>query len=243
MLPHHHLLISRLASRFLSKRVAGVTGNRQEVGLFIRLPDFLAEQYPSLGDEDTSPPHVTFFYSGEVTKGREEEWLTIVQGELSKLRGPVRAAVDGSVDYFEHADKGRTVAFTPVRFSHDLAAAKWNLRERLLEAGFEIKDRFPLVFKPHVTLAYLDGFDYRWRGQRPVGAWDFDEIEVWGLPQMFVIPLGSDAARPRWEAISISDDGEVKTRGEKLEEQAVSDKMAKRLAHRYLEITPPPFAD
>ena len=243
MLPHHHILISRLASRFLQNRIAGVIGDRQGVGLFIRLPEFLAEQFPSLGDEDSSPPHITLFYSGNVSVEREEEWLGIVQNELSALHGPIRAALDGSVDYFEHADKERTVAYAPVRFSADLAAFKWNLRGKLMDAGFEMEDWHPLVFRPHVTLAYLPGLDMKWEGVAPVGSWEFEEVEVWDLPKLVILPVNVSHSRPKWEAQAIPGRAPVTTKEEKRDDVAVTDKMAKRLARRYLEITPPPFVD
>jgi 2'-5' RNA ligase len=242
MLPHYNILIPRLAAVYLAQRTAGTTGNRTEVGLFIRLPQFMAEQFPSLGKEDTSPPHVTMLYSGDVPAKREQEWLHIVQGELSKIRGPVMAAIDGSVDYFTHADKGRRVAYSPVRFSHDLAAFKWNVRDKLMDAGFEVKDSFPLVFKPHVTLAYLEGTESTWIERHPIGSWEFSEIEVWGLPKPVVLSMDDlNGRRPKWDAFAIPDKGEPQSEEGKRQDFAVSEKRAKKLAKRYMEITPPPF--
>ena len=215
----------RIAAR--QKRKAGVTGDRSSVGLFIRLPKALAEQYPSLKPEDDSPAHVTFFYGGDVPAKRQAEWLEIVGRVLGEVRGPVRAVVDG-VDYFQHphTDPPRTVAFTPLRFSHDMAAIMWNVRDQLMDAGFEAKQYSPLVYRPHTTLGYLDGLGATWDGDVPRGDWMIEGIEVWGLPQMVVIPLGAAEGRNT----DLLAEGPPRTA------------MAERLAKRFLEAAHAPLA-
>ena len=52
-------------------------GNGDEVGLFFPLPKGLAVQFPSLGEEDKSPPHTTFLYVGSVPKERQSLFLNI----------------------------------------------------------------------------------------------------------------------------------------------------------------------
>lgn len=221
----------RLASKYLQ---ALESGDSTEVGLFIRLPDFLAEQYPSLGAEDTSPPHVTFLYSGVVEKDRQEEWLSICQQVLGGVRGPVRAACEGSVDTFKHAAQNRTVFFSPVRFSHDLAAIRWQLRDALLDSGFDVLDQNPLVYRPHVTLAYVSGLDVSWTGVRPRGAWEFDEVEVWGLPQVETLHFSSKK-RQKLDAVTYLDEPGVGPSD--LQRRLV----AKELATEYLRAPTVPF--
>ena len=157
------------------------TGDRTGVGLFIPLPRELADLYPDLGDEDKSTPHVTFLYVGDVTADREAEFLKTVDEVFSGMEGPVEAHLL-NLDYFSNPDKERRVAVTPVRFSRDLSDLRWRLREALTDAGFEVGDSFPLVYRPHVTLGYLEGLDAVYGGKVPKGHWVFDSIEIWGLP-------------------------------------------------------------
>jgi len=169
------------------------TGDGTAVGLFVPLPPALAAKFPSLGDVDRSPAHFTFLYVGTVQREQEPEFLDIVRGVVGSVVGPVRAELDG-IDHFVHPDKGRRVAVTPVRFDKDLAALKWNLREALMDAGFRVDDKFPLVYRPHVTIAYMDGLDAEWKGSVPTGGWSFSGMEVWGLPTLEAVPFGGSVA-------------------------------------------------
>lgn len=183
--------IARVASRFVQATSEGkTTGNRSRVGLFVPLPADLADLFPPLGENDTSPSHVTLLYVGEVTQDREEEFLEILRRVLSKEPGPVRAWLNG-VDKFLHPGAGREVFYAPVRFSRDFGMVRDRLTLELQTAGFEIKNSFPLAFTPHVTLGYVDGFDNRYVGDAPEGAWEFNSVQVWGLPSVEDIPLGT----------------------------------------------------
>ena len=164
-------------------------GNGTKVGFFIKLPKELAELFPDLGSEDQSPPHITFLYVGDVPEERRAEFHKVVEGAFEEIRGPVRAYLD-HLDHFVHPAQERNVAIVRARFSHDLSSLRWRLRERLIDAGFDVLDSFPLVYSPHVTLAYLPGRDSYWEKPVPRGWWDFDEIEVWGMPQVKKIPFG-----------------------------------------------------
>ena len=169
------------------------TGDGTKVGLFIPLPPELGEQYPDL-EEDDSPSHVTLLYVGNVPKEREAEFLGILSDTLAKEPGPIRAWTDG-VDTFTHADKDRTIFFTPIRFSRDIGEIKDRVRVALEEAGFDNVDRSPLAYFPHTTLEYRDGLvhEHGYGSDRfvPNGAWDFDTVQVWGLPKkVHDIPMG-----------------------------------------------------
>jgi len=165
------------------------TGDGSGVGLFIPLPDFLAEQYPDLSPHDTSPPHVTFLYVGEVPKDRTEEFVQIVGDVVQEMEGPVRGKLE-DLDHFVHPAMERKVGVTPVRFNDEMAELRWKVRDRLVDAGFEVADSFPLVYRPHVTLGYLDGLQSEYEGDVPQGSWDFDQIEIWGLPDVYGLPFG-----------------------------------------------------
>jgi tRNA nucleotidyltransferase/poly(A) polymerase/DNA topoisomerase IB len=176
------------AAKSSGQRVASAengkkTGDRTGVGLFIPLSDELGAHFPSLGDEDKSPPHTTFLYVGTVPKERDEEFLRITQNVVSDYRGPVQGHLSYQ-DYFLHPAKDRRVAVMRVRFSQDLAGLRWKLRDALLDAKFQVDDSFPLIYQPHVTLSYLDGLTATYVGVVPEGSWEFDGIEVWGLPKL-----------------------------------------------------------
>lgn len=157
------------------------TGYRDSVGLFIRLPEHLAEQFPSLAPEDNSPPHVTFLYVGKVAEEQDEVFLETVHKVFAEGMPTIKAKLIG-LEHFDHPDKERRVAHCAVRFSSPLSEIRSRLRSALEDAGIEVGDSFP-VYRPHVTLAYMPGLDSKYDGPVPEGEWEFDEIEVWGLPK------------------------------------------------------------
>ena len=169
------------------------------VGLFIPVPEPLSEQFPKLGKEDTSPPHVTLLYVGSVPKERQPEFKAVVSGALGREPGPVYASF-GEPDFFVQPDKGRRVWFSRVEFSKDVAAIRDRVWNALSEAGFDVQHSFPLSFVPHATLAYVEGDSHshaRWVGVVPKGAWSFDSVEVWGLgKEPVVVPLGVYGGQP-----------------------------------------------
>jgi tRNA nucleotidyltransferase/poly(A) polymerase len=58
------------------------------------------------------------------------------------------------------------------------------LREALLDAGFQVADSFPLVYRPHTTVAYLMGQDTVYEGDVPSGDCLLESVEIWGLPKL-----------------------------------------------------------
>jgi 2'-5' RNA ligase len=175
--------------RAASEKSAAERGNRSNVGLFIPLPEELAEEYP-VNEEDPSPPHVTLLYVGEVPKDREEEFIGIVSSVLMTEPGPIRAWTNG-VDKFVHPTDPQTVFFTPIRFSRDLGMIRDRITLALGAKGFPVANSFPLAYTPHTTLEYRPGTDHEhgYEGLVPDGAWEFSSIEIWGLPKVHEIPL------------------------------------------------------
>ena len=168
------------------------TGDRTGVGFFIPLPKEHAEKFPDLGEHDASASHVTFLHIGSIPAEDEQRFLDVSSRVFSELRGPVTAHME-PIEYFVHPDKERRVAVVPYRFSHDLAGIRWKLRDALMEAGFKVDDSFPLVFRPHSTLQYLPNLEDKFKGPVPEGSWDFNGIEVWGLPKVHEVPFGESA--------------------------------------------------
>lgn len=173
-----------------AKATGRKTGDGHGVGLFIPLPKTLAKKFPGLGENDDSPSHVTFLYIGDF-QGDEAEQDRLVETlrEILRRWWPGARATLGPVDYFVHEDKDRVVPHVTVDFDKDLSGFRHRVKQELSDGGFEVKDSFP-EYRPHVTLAYLPGLDGKWDGPVPKGSWDFDEMEVWGLPKVHKIKIG-----------------------------------------------------
>ena len=168
------------------------TGDGTRVGLFIPLPETLANQFPSK-EEDISPPHVTFLIVGSVPKNREQEFVDVVNTVLTKEPSPVRARVSG-IDRFVHAteEHQETIFFSQVTFSRDMAEVRDRVWMALESAGFVVGDQHPYAYTPHVTLAYVPGANRpSYQGPVPHGTWNFNGIHIWGLSKPYVVEMGS----------------------------------------------------
>ena len=172
-----------------TEKTAGET-SWKEVGVFIPLPEELSGQFPTLS-EDSSKPHVTFLYIGEVPKGQGELLKKTVREFFLQERGPIMARLSG-VDYF--TGQTERVAYSKVHFSTDMGAMRDRLASKLQDAGFAIENKFPLAYAPHVTLSYMQNPHDRWNGNAPRGEWHFHEVELWGLTEAFSIPLGPESS-------------------------------------------------
>ena len=163
------------------------------VGLFFPLPDDLAKEFPSLGEMDDSPPHVTFLFVGE---GPEPEdvprFLDVVRAEVQNWPWQMTGELVG-LDYFHNPD--HTVAYDRVSFFNDMASLRLSMLRALESNGFKVEDSYPLAYRPHATLAYLAPGD-TYTGDVPRGSWTFNTVEVWGLGEDPVeIPVGNVAQR------------------------------------------------
>ena len=168
------------------------TGDGTGVGFFIPLSEALASQFPSLGDNDSSPPHCTFLYIGHINKDQEAKFLEISNQVFTDMGRSVR----GTLDYFEYflnAENESRVAVMRIRFNQHLDEVRWKLRDALMDAGIQVDDSFPLIYQPHATLEYIDSPDTPYKGPTPQGSWDFSNIEIWGLPKLHVIPFTQDS--------------------------------------------------
>lgn len=178
-----------LSSQRVAKATGTKTGDGESVGLFIPLPKDLAVKFPSLGENDTSPSHVTFLYIGDFKGKAQQDKLVEVLKDCCHRWWPLCEARLGKLEYFDHPDKNRRVPHVSVEFDKDLAGFKHRVKQELTDAGITVGDKFP-EYKPHVTLAYLPGMNGEWDGPVPQGSWKFDEMEVWGLPEVHKVKLG-----------------------------------------------------
>lgn len=160
-------------------------GDGSQVGVFAPLPPELAKQFPDK-KEDKSPPHVTLAYLGDVPNPEDQKRLVeSVKEFYARETGPIKARLMG-VDYFRQPQG--SVSYSRVVFVQDMGQMRDRLLSFLGDRGFKIQNNYP-VFTPHVTLAYNDAPDAVWDGKVPVGSWSFNQVEIWGLPQVHTIPL------------------------------------------------------
>lgn len=166
-------------------------GNGTQVGLFLPLPPSVASQFPDLGAEDTSPPHVTLLYVGAVPAEKEELFVSTLRPVLAKQAAPIIATLS-EPDYV-HPDKVRRVWHSRVRFSKDVAEIRDRAWLALEEAGFAVEHSYPLAFFPHVTLAYVPDANSHapWGGPVPKGSWEIRSVAVWGLREPVDLQLGT----------------------------------------------------
>lgn len=146
----------------------------ESYGLFIRVPQPLASEFPPL-TEDSSPPHITFLYIGNQVTDLDK-LIEDIRVALQDVKA-FRATLDG-VEYFRNET---TVPHIAIELQPDIRPDREQLKASLLEAGHTIQDHWP-TYNPHITLAYVPNADkdYEWDGIVPEGSFMVDEIELWG---------------------------------------------------------------
>lgn len=152
------------------------------VGVFLRLPDEIGSQFPPRGGDDSSRPHVTALYIGDVDPGRKDELARVIRESL-KDQAPFEAALAKEADYFppsEHSDN-KKVAIMPLESQvlHDINA---KLLKDVEAAGFETPHSYPR-YEPHATLEYLAPSKETFDGKVPAGHWTVDCLELWGFDE------------------------------------------------------------
>lgn len=148
-------------------------------GVFIRLPERIAKQFPNK-DEDDSPPHITVLFVGRLSAERAGDLLDAVRRGVEGF-----PAFDIEVtDYGEFvSDTGLVIShmIPRSREPHGVATGLTYLHRTVLDAvratGIDIQAH--PMFKPHVTLAYRKAEDGPYDGPRPQGAWTCSGVEVW----------------------------------------------------------------
>jgi 2'-5' RNA ligase len=152
--------------------------SNESVGCFITLPSELAKQYPSNGKqgEDTSPPHVTTFYIGDILPQFEEPMLEVMKQVCEnfkqfkiKIKKPKT---------FEN-DKGQIIYHSPI------VSPKLVVLNATLQKAFQLRQlpysrKWP-EFKPHCTIAYCDNKEQlkEYEHIQPEGEFMAENIWVW----------------------------------------------------------------
>lgn len=167
----------------------------ESVGIFLRVPEGLAERWPTeRGGDNDSPPHFTLLFVGEVPGERQQELMKLVE-DVARDHPPFPVKLANGVEWFTSFDEdleNREIAHkAPDGPSTDLMESLHNdLKRALEENDFEIR-HYPGGFKAHSTLRYCPTREYD--GEVPEGGWTADEIEVWGWEEDISFPLQGDS--------------------------------------------------
>jgi len=159
----------------------------EHVGLFLPLPERLARQYPADGKEgeDTSPPHVTLCYIGDVEEEKVAELETVLRRICTAIP-PLELTLMPPRTF--QNESGQTILHSGVdcpglELVHD------SIRTALERRGFNVEayDQF----RPHVTIEYIDpGERSRFDHLAPKGRWRADTVGFWVEDDHKDLPLG-----------------------------------------------------
>ena len=160
----------------------------EHVGLFIPLPERLARQYPPDGKEgeDSSPPHLTLVYIGDVPDDRIDE-LRAVLTRIVQAIPPLELKLQPPTTFKN--DEGQTILHSPV--SGPLLERAHNAIDGALKRrGFDVQGYDE--FKPHVTIEYVDpGAQPKFSYVEPKGQWVADSVGFWVGEDRRSLPFGS----------------------------------------------------
>lgn len=149
----------------------------EKIGIFLRLPDDLAETLPSISDRDPSPRHATLLIVGECDHDQLKGVIKACQEVAKTLESFDVELTD--FGEFKNA-KNETIAHLIPRADADTSFEEIHraLRDAVVKEGME-PAHYSGPFKPHVTIAYLpEGESFG--GERPEGKFKAEAFEVWG---------------------------------------------------------------
>lgn len=166
-------------------RAASAKVDADYSGVFLRVPAPLADEFPSLGKEDSSPPHSTLLFIGKVSDEEHERVVAAIRTVAERV-APFEVEM---TDYGEFTnDAGKTISHMIPRSRGDLSLGDLHrlLRKAVDGTGVESSHRDG-PFKAHVTLAYVEP-EKAYDGPRPNGTWKVAALEVWrsGSPETVI---------------------------------------------------------
>lgn len=147
----------------------------KDVFIYFPIPtETIDYEFPSLRPVDTSDPHVTFFYVGDLTSAQFEALVELVTKLFSSVHN-LEARFVG-LDWFSHPDK--TTFTSRITFNKDLVPIRDQIRWFLaIDLGLELVDYSPYVYFPHATLGYYD-LGMEWDGPVPRGSFLIDRVVI-----------------------------------------------------------------
>ena len=161
----------------------------KNVGIFVPLPEDIANQFPPEGKEgeDSSPAHVTVLYVGDLEDSEKQEELIDVVQKTASVLGSFEVNL-GRVEEFVN-DENQRVTHSPVE-GKDLHKLHNIMKGVLKFMKISFSDKYP-EYKPHVTIEYISkGEEERFGNVRPQGSWLIDHFWVWGADKPYMVKLG-----------------------------------------------------
>lgn len=187
-------IIERIIKGEVKKLLESKKKNQQpSTGLFIRIPEEIANQFPDDRlEKDDSPTHITFLYIGKNYSDEEKDkMIGVIHRVVSEM--PSCKAILNGVDYFQQDNT--VIPHIKIKFEPDIRAWKNKVWQALEKEGFDIEDGF-FDYNPHSTLAYIEDVsedeEYEWTGVVPTGEFEVKEIELWGLEKDHKFHLGQE---------------------------------------------------
>lgn len=161
----------------------------EHVGIFVPLPEDLAGQFPPEGKEgeDSSPPHITLLYVGDMKDPKEQKKMIDVVKKTVSALGPFEVSL-GIVKEFLN-EKNQRVTHSIVE-GEELHKLNNILKGVFKLVGIPFSDKYP-EYKPHVTIEYIEeDEEERFANTRPQGDWIVEHIWIWGADKPHMVRLG-----------------------------------------------------
>lgn len=184
----------RLDGLLWSRRADAVEGDGSRVGIFLRAPEVVDQMRGSLEPYDTTPAHVTLLVIGDV-RGREAELLAILQEEAAATRHDRLHLTMDARTLISPSQKLVTYQRVRMERGNHWGSGVGGFRERLVDrlqgpGGFHLSDHSPHDWLAHLTLSYDEDVKATSWAAPMSASWYVPEVEVWGLSEAVVLPLG-----------------------------------------------------
>lgn len=156
----------------------------ESVGVFATLPPEVSNQFPNK-DEDSSPPHITVCYIGDIPLQFENKVEEVTKKVAAMFR-PFKVKLGPPKEFINH--KNQTIIHSPVK-SKKLKELNRALRLFFLQSLIPVDNKHP-EYKPHVTIEYVNEDSEPIYDVVPQGEWIIDHLWVWGGTEPKLIILG-----------------------------------------------------
>lgn len=175
-------------------------------GVFLPVPYNLARSFPDKGEHDSSVPHYTLLFAGDLSVADYQKLVEVVQ-TVARAYEPFTLTMAG---YHEFTNNdGQTIP-------HMGALQNLGRLHAALRVAAEVED-IPIAhsygpeedsrpyadqFKTHATLDYIDKGKPAYSGPKPTGSWRVTELEVWGHGKYRILLGRTKADQPAEEPVT-----------------------------------------
>jgi 2'-5' RNA ligase len=153
-------------------------GDPSCAGVFVKWPKEIAKQFPSTSEFDSSPPHITVLFIGEIPKKHKVVAKEIIKRVCMEF-DPFEVKLDNKVSYFPATKNSNGCKVAKLNIiSKDLKKLNKRLRGELESAEIKVDNTFP-VYKPHTTIEYMESGKEKYDGVIPSGSFVVGQVEIW----------------------------------------------------------------